>query len=159
MNAKLDISNSSWTSLDAMRLSLGAIYFHFGFLKFFPDLSPAEVIASYTAMKVSGYSLDAAQALRWIAIMECAIGLGFLFKFGLRWVAILFGAHMLGTFMPLLLLPEFAFKIAPFAPTTEGQYILKNLVLASAGWAVLSPHVRKSKPSPETLKPQTATPL
>lgn len=46
------------------------------------------------------------------------------------------------TFLPIFLLPEFAFKFVPFAPSLEGQYILKNLVLVSAGWAVVAPYFR-----------------
>ena len=48
---------------------------------------------------------------------------------------------MAATFAPIFLLPEFAFKFAPVAPTLEGQYILKNLVLVSAGWLVFAPHL------------------
>ncbi len=48
---------------------------------------------------------------------------------------------MFGTFMPLFVLPEFTFKIAPFAPNVEGQYIFKNVVFVAAGWTVLLPAV------------------
>jgi len=143
LSNRSDRVGASWTSLDAIRLSLGLIYFHFGFLKFFPDLSPAEVIASYTAMKLTGFHLQASGALMWIAVMECAIGLGFLFKVWMRWVGILFGLHMAATFLPLFVLPEFSFKFVPFAPSIEGQYIMKNLVLLSAGWAVVSPYIKR----------------
>jgi hypothetical protein len=34
---------------------------------------------------------------------------------------------------PLFLFPERAFVAVPFVPTLEGQYILKNAVLVSAG--------------------------
>ena len=151
MNDLSDKAGAAWTSLDAIRLSLGLIYFHFGFLKFFPDLSPAEVIASYTAMKLTGFSMQAAGALWWIAVMECAIGLGFLFKVFMRVTGVLFFMHMLATFLPIFLLPEFAFKFAPFAPSIEGQYILKNLVLVSAGWAVVAPHFAASGEASEVV--------
>lgn len=139
-------------SSDAVRLSLGYIYLHFGVLKFFPDLSPAEVLASYTTMKLAGFSLDADAALFWVAIMECIIGVGFLLKTWMRLAGILFLVHMAGTLLPLFILPEFAFKFFPFAPTTEGQYILKNLVLIAAGWAVVAPAFRRS---PADFSPET----
>ena len=60
----------------------------------------------------------------------------------MRTVAVLFTFHMAATFLPLLVLPEYAFKFVPFAPTMEGQYIIKNLVLVSAGWAVLAPYFK-----------------
>jgi len=124
-----------------VRLSLGLIYFHFGFLKFYPDLSPAEIIASYTAQRLSLHWLDADTVLWIIAVLECGIGLCLLFNVLMRWVAPLFFFHMAATFAPIFLLPEFAFKFAPVAPTLEGQYILKNLVLVSAGWLVFAPHL------------------
>ncbi len=133
-----------------LRLALGLIYFHFGFLKFFPDLSPAELLAGQTIMRLSLHGLDAATALRCLAVFECAIGLGFLFNVCMRWVFFLFLIHMLGTLLPLLLLPEFTFKISPLAPTLEGQYILKNLVFIAAGWTVLWPYV-KSTPKSQTV--------
>lgn len=145
MSNTVDNAGASWTSLDAIRLSLGVIYFHFGFLKFFPDLSPAEVIASYTAMKLTGFHMQAAGALWWIAVLECGIGIGFLFKIFMRLTGVLFLLHMAATFLPVFLLPEFAFKFVPFGLSLEGQYILKNLVLVSAGWAVVSPYFKKDK--------------
>ena len=128
-----------------IRLSLGLIYFHFGFLKFYPDLSPAEVIASYTAQKMSLYWLDSVTVLWLIAVLECVIGFGFLFNLWLRWIGLLFYFHMAATFVPVFILPEFAFKFAPLAPTIEGQYILKNFVLMAAGWVLLAPHFREFK--------------
>ena len=48
---------------------------------------------------------------------------------------------MIGTFLPLVLLPEFTFKVAPLAPNIEGQYIFKNIVFLAAGWTVLLPQI------------------
>ncbi len=120
-----------------LRLSLGFVYFYFGLLKFFPDLSPAELLAGQTVMRLSLGHLDAQSALAWLGGLECLIGLGLLLNVLPRGVFVLFLLHMAGTFLPLLLFPEFAFKIAPLAPTLEGQYILKNLVFVAAGWTVL----------------------
>ncbi len=120
-----------------MRLALGLVYFHFGILKFFPDLSPAELLASQTMMRISW--LDAHQALFYLAVFECLLGLMLLFNVGMRFASVLFLLHMAGTFAPLFLLPELTFKIAPLAPTMEGQYILKNIVFVAAGLAVFVP--------------------
>ena len=43
-----------------------------------------------------------------------------------------------GTFLPLLFFPSETWKRIPYAPTLEGQYILKNLVLISAGIIIVS---------------------
>ena len=143
MDRETPSTSPKFTSLEAVRLTLGYIYLHFGALKFFPDLSPAEVLASYTTMKLAGFQLDADTALFWVAVMECLIGLGFLLRVCMRLAGVLFLLHMAGTLLPLFILPEFAFKFFPFAPTTEGQYILKNLVLIAAGWALVAPHFRR----------------
>ncbi len=122
-----------------LKFSLGIIYLHFGFLKFYPDLSPAELLATQTIMTLTGHRLDAQQSLFLLALMETLIGLGFLFNVFRRAMFVLFTFHMLGTLTPLILLPEFAFKIAPLAPTIEGQYIIKNIVFLAAGWTILLP--------------------
>ncbi len=125
-----------------LRIALGIIYLHFGILKLFPDLSSAEMIAGQTIMRLSWSWLDTHTAVLVLAIFECAIGLAFLFGIGRRWMPLVFFAHMAGTAVPLFVLPELVFKIAPFAPTLEGQYILKNLVFVAAGWIVLVPEMR-----------------
>jgi hypothetical protein len=127
-----------------LRLSAGFVYFYFGFLKFFPDLSPAELIAAQSMMRLSLHWLDASTALWWLALMECTIGLSFLFNIGMRWVFFLFLIHQASTFIPLFILPELTFKIAPFAPTMEGQYIMKNLISVAAGWTVMLPAVQEA---------------
>jgi hypothetical protein len=141
----LNESAGSSRSPTFLRLALGYIYLHFGFLKFFPDLSPAELIATQTVMAVSMQTFDATTAQFYLAILESAIGLGLIFNLLPRLVFGLFIAHMFGTFLPLLLLPEFTFKIAPFAPNLEGQYIFKNVVYVAAGWTVLMPEILAQK--------------
>jgi hypothetical protein len=143
LNDSLPTARATPGSSRAIRLSLGLVYLHFGLLKFYPDLSPAEMISGYTAQRLSCYWLDSGEVLFLIAILECFIGGCFLLNVFLRWVAPLFFFHMAATFLPIFLLPELTFKVAPFAPTFEGQYILKNLVLVSAGWVVLSPYLRE----------------
>lgn len=125
-----------------LRLSAGFVYFFFGFLKFFPDLSPAELIASQTLMRLSFGMLDANTALFLLAVMECTIGLSFLFNIFMPWLFFLFLFHQAMTFTALFIFPEITFKIAPFAPTMEGQYVFKNLISLSAGWTVMLPGVK-----------------
>ncbi len=138
-----------------LRYALGLVYFHFGLLKFFPDLSPAEMLATQTVMSVTLNWLDASTALWWLAILECAIGLGLIFNVLPRVTFVLFIGHMIGTFLPLFILPEFTFKIAPFAPNVEGQYIFKNIVFVAAGWTVLRPNVfPRHLPRPATAEAQ-----
>lgn len=125
-----------------LRLSAGFVYFYFGFLKLFPDLSPAEVIAGETLTRLSFHWLSASMALRCLALMECAIGLCFLFSYKLHIVFLVFIFHQASTFLPLFIVPELCFKFAPFAPTMEGQYIFKNLISVAAGFTIMLPAVR-----------------
>lgn len=126
-------------SVTLLKWALGIIYLHFGLLKFFPQLSPAEILSTETIMALTGHLLTASQSLFLLALMETVLGLGFLLRIFPRATFVVFTLHMLGTLTPLVLLPEFTFKVAPFAPTLEGQYILKNLVFLAAGWAILLP--------------------
>lgn len=51
-------------------------------------------------------------------------------------IALLF-MQMVGTFMPLVLLPEVVYQGNQFyRPTMEGQYIVKNLLVISAALVV-----------------------
>jgi hypothetical protein len=69
---------------------------------------------------------------------EVAIGVAFLFRRTIRIAIALLFLQMVGTFMPLVLLPEITFQAGrlPFAPTLEGQYIIKNLMIISAALVV-----------------------
>lgn len=67
-----------------------------------------------------------------------AIGVTFLFRSTIRIGIPLLAFQMVGTFMPLLLLPDVVFQAghAPYAPSLEGQYIIKNLLIISAALVV-----------------------
>jgi len=119
-----------------LRLSLGTVFLWFGALKLFPDLSPAESLATRTISALTGGAVVPAVSLPALAAVECVIGLGLLAGRGLRAVLLLLFLQMLGTLAPLLLYPAECFARVPWAPTLEGQYIVKNLVLVSAGIVV-----------------------
>jgi uncharacterized membrane protein YkgB len=101
-------------------------------------------------MRLTGGMLDANTALFYLAIMECALGLALIFNVCMRLTFVLFLFHMIGTFSPLVVLPELTFRVAPLAPTMEGQYIIKNIVFVAAGWAVLMPPLFLSKTEPSS---------
>jgi uncharacterized membrane protein YphA (DoxX/SURF4 family) len=115
-----------------LRISLGVVFLWFGFLKFFPGLSPAQDLAARTIERLSLGLVGPAVSVPVLAAWECLIGLGLLFGVYLRAVLFLLAAQMLGTLTPLLLFPGEVFTRIPYAPTLEGQYIIKNAVLISA---------------------------
>jgi uncharacterized membrane protein YphA (DoxX/SURF4 family) len=119
-----------------LRVSLGVVFLWFGALKFFPGLSPAEDLAGRTIAQLTFGLLSPQTALLLLAIWECLIGFGLLFGLLLRATLFLLWLQMLGTITPLFLFPDELFVVFPIAPTLEGQYIFKNVVLVSAGLVI-----------------------
>jgi uncharacterized membrane protein YkgB len=115
-----------------LRISLGVVFFWFGVLKFFPGLSPATELAARTMRMLTGGALSDSTAVYILATWECLIGLGLMAGRLLRTTLLLLWTQMAGTLTPLVLFPEEVFTIVPIAPTLEGQYIIKNVVLISA---------------------------
>ncbi len=148
----------------ALRISLGLVFVWFGFLKFFPGLSPAADLAARTIGALSFGLIPPAAAVLILAAWESLIGIGLLTGRAMRLTLALLWLQMLGTATPLLLFPAETWVIFPIAPTLEGQYIIKNLVLISAG-LVLGATVRGGKlvtdrdlppPPPRPGKPKPA---
>lgn len=119
--------------ISILRISLGIVFFWFGVLKFFPGLSPAQDLATRTIGILTFGLIPDRTAILILAAWECLIGLGLIFGVFLRATLFLLWLQMLGTITPLFFFPQEAFTRLPYAPTLEGQYIIKNLVLISAG--------------------------
>jgi uncharacterized membrane protein YphA (DoxX/SURF4 family) len=120
----------------AVRISLGIVFFWFGFLKFFPGLSPAQELAAKTIRVLTFGVVPPEVSLPVLAAWECLIGIGLVLGKFLRAVLLLLFVQMLGTITPLVLFPDEVFQRAPYAPNLEGQYIIKNIVLISAALVV-----------------------
>ncbi len=116
-----------------LRISVGIVFFWFGFLKFFPGASPAETLATTTIQVMTGGLVEPRVSLVVLAAWECLIGLGLIFGVMLRTTLFLLFLQMPGTVTPMFFFPELTFQKIPFVLTIEGQYIVKNLVLISAG--------------------------
>lgn len=132
--------------LTLLRIGLGIIFFWFGALKLFPNLSPAEDLVRQTI-----FFVDPDLFIPVLAIWEMAIGLGLLVGRYMRLTLLLLFLQMPGTMLPLLILPHEVWTSFPFGLTMEGQYIVKNLVLVTAG-IVLGGTVRGGylEPEPKT---------
>ncbi|MFW2599622.1 DoxX family membrane protein [Aliarcobacter butzleri] len=120
-------------TIKLMRLSLGIIFVWYGMLKFFPTLSPAEDLAIKTIDIMFFHLIDGSLSIKLLAILEVAIGIGFLSGYYTKLVTIIFLGHMLCTFAPLFILPELSFTHTPYAFTLVGQYIVKNIVFILVG--------------------------
>lgn len=135
----VDRSITRWLarySLPFLRFGMGVVFLWFGGLKFFPGLSPAEDLALATMDLLTLGLIPASVSLALLATLECAIGLGFLTGKFMRLTLLLLAFQMAGALSPLLLFPGEVFDPALYAPTLEGQYIIKNLVLIGAGLVI-----------------------
>ncbi len=118
------------------RLALGVVFLWFGAIKFVPGWSPAADLATRTITLLTFGLVPPAVSLPVLAAWESLIGLGLLTGRFLRVTLLLLFVQMPGTMMPLFLFPSETFRAFPYAPTLEGQYIIKNLVLVGAAIVV-----------------------
>jgi uncharacterized membrane protein YphA (DoxX/SURF4 family) len=116
-----------------LRVSMGIVFLWFGVLKFFPGLSPATDLATRTIEQLTFGLIPPEVSIIILAAWECLIGLGLILGVFMRATLLLLFVQMMGTITPLFLFPEETFTAFPYAPTLEGQYIIKNMVLISAG--------------------------
>lgn len=133
--ARTDVLLTRWMAhhgVRALRVSLGIVFFWFGVLKFFPGLSPAQHLATRTIDVLTLGMVPSSVSIPILATWECLIGVGLMTGWFMRATLLLLFAQMLGTVTPLLFFPHETFTQFPYAPTLEGQYIIKNIVLATA---------------------------
>ncbi|MBK9333374.1 MAG: hypothetical protein IPM96_13440 [Ignavibacteria bacterium] len=121
--------------VQALQISLAVIFIWFGLLKSL-GISPAAELVKSTVNWMPVFNTD-----EWVTLIgwwEVIIGVCFLFKKTIRIAIALLAMQMAGTFMPLVLLPQITFQPGkiPYAPTIEGQYIIKNLLIISAALVI-----------------------
>jgi putative oxidoreductase len=127
-------------SLPLLRVSLGIVFVWFGALKV-TGTTPVDDLVAGTV-----YWVDPAWFVPLLGAFEIAVGLGLLVGRALRLVLALFALQMLGTFGVLVLRPDVAFQAGnPLLLTVEGEFVIKNLVLLSAGLVVGS-RLRRVRP-------------
>lgn len=136
---RLDRAISGWLAragINVLRLGLGLVFLWFGVLKFFPGLSPAQDLATRTIEQLTLGAVGPGISLPILAAWESLIGLGLITGRFLRATILLLAVQMLGAATPLVLFPAETFTQFPFAPTLEGQYIIKNVVLVGAAMVI-----------------------
>lgn len=139
-----EITVTAWMAKNGimlLRISIGIVFFWYGFIKFFEGLSPAEDIAIRTIDTLTFHLLPEKVIIYGLAAWEVLIGIGLIFNIFMRATLLLLFLQMLGTFTPLFLFPSEIFYVFPVSLTLEGQYIVKNITIIS-GAIVLGATVR-----------------
>ncbi|MGQ0797354.1 MAG: hypothetical protein ACT4OI_05780 [Methanobacteriota archaeon] len=112
----------------ALRVSLGLVFAWFGALKLVGE-SPVSHLAEGLVPGIAPALLVTV-----LGLWEVAVGIGLLVGKAMRIVLGLLWFQMAGTFALLALRPDRIFVDGnPFLLTLEGEFVVKNLVLISAG--------------------------
>ncbi len=125
----------SWLRIhgkDILRIALGIVFLWFGILKLIGQSPVEDLIAStYSFLPLTPFMIV-------LGIWEVIIGLGLLANKFLRVILPLMWLQMSGTFFSVVLLPGMFFLHSnPLLLTTEGEFIIKNLVLVAASFVLL----------------------
>ena len=121
------------TYIPIARVAFFVVFFWFGFIKLI-GLSPAGPIAQALVSKTVGDKyFDTLFII--LALIECLIGILFLFPKAVRITIPLLFVHMLIVCSPLLFVPELTWQQFA-APTLEGQYIIKNVIIIALAFGV-----------------------
>jgi len=136
---RIDVQVTNWMArfgIPFLRISLGIVFLWFGVLKFFPGLSPAQDLATRTIAILTFGLIPSNVSILVLAAWESLIGIGLITGVFMRTTLFLLFLQMLGTITPIFFFPHEVFTRVPYAPTLEGQYIIKNLVQISAGLVI-----------------------
>ena len=114
-----------------LRVCLGVVFVWFGLLKVIGK-SPVAALVAQTV-----YWVPPQAFVPFLGMWEMGVGIGLLCARAMRLTLLLFWLQMAGTFLVLVLRPDIAFQGGnPLLLTTEGEFVIKNLVLIAAGLVV-----------------------
>ena len=128
------------------RIAIFIVYFWFGLLKIF-GVSPAGPLVHELFQHTMPHFIPFSIFYTCFALYEMLIGILFLIRGCERPAILLLALHLVATAMPLVLLPATIWH-APFVPTLEGQYIIKNVLIAAAAVVIganLVPLAKRSR--------------
>ncbi len=118
------------------RFSLFVVFFWFGILKVL-SISPAESLVTHLHELTVSQFISINNFLILLGLLECSIGILWLFPRWTKLAFILFTAQMFTTFLPMIFLPKETWQNS-FVLTLTGQYIIKNLVLIASALTIVS---------------------
>jgi putative oxidoreductase len=118
-------------SLPLLRFAVGAVFIWFGALKISNDTPVADFVANTLPWFNRVWLVPA------LGVFEVAIGLALISGRFLTLVCAALVAHLTGTFLSLIMQPDVTFQHGnPLMLTTEGEFVVKNLVFIAAGLVI-----------------------
>lgn len=114
----------------AHRISLGILFIWFGLLKPFGHKTTTSILAH------SVYWGDPDTVVLALGWWEVAIGICLIIRPLVRVAILLLVMRLPGVILAFVIQPEVCFFSFPFAPTPEGQYLIKDLVIFIATLAI-----------------------
>lgn len=127
-----------------LRLAVATVYIWFGGLKLVGQ-SPVAELVEKTVPPVMPKRLS----VPLVGALEVMIGFGLLTRSALRLTLLLYFVQMANTFLVLFRLPRRSFRAGnPILLTQTGEFVVKNLVLLTAGLVIGSTIRRPSEQLP-----------
>ncbi|MEA2155797.1 MAG: hypothetical protein QOE11_1937 [Solirubrobacteraceae bacterium] len=125
-------------SITLLRVAVGLVILIFGVLKFFPGVSPAEGLTIKTTDALSLHLVPGHIAIVIVATLETIIGLLLIAGRFLRVAVYLLAGQLIGVLAPLVLFTGRLFAGPHHAPTLEGQYVIKDIIVVASGFVIAS---------------------
>ncbi|MFJ6216883.1 hypothetical protein ACIQGZ_26670 [Streptomyces sp. NPDC092296] len=136
--------------LALLRVVLGLVYIWFGVLKVIQRSPAAELVTGVIPFHTGNWAVTA------LGCFEVVLGIWFASGRALGWALPIFCAHLVGTFGVLVMMPHESFQHGnPVLLTMDGEFVVKNLVLLTAGVVVATVPRPGAGPAP-TAAPGTA---
>jgi putative oxidoreductase len=137
-------------SLPLLRISLGIVFLWFGTLK----IAQATPVGDLVARTVPFVPAD--RLVPALGAFEVLLGLGLLAGRRMGIVAALMVAHLSGTLLVLVTQPQLAFRDGnPLVLTMTGEFVVKNLVLISAGLVLATAYLNRGRTASSTGADET----
>jgi uncharacterized membrane protein YkgB len=129
------ISFSNRFSVGAAQVGLAVIFLWFGALKLLGKSPVDDLIINLS--NTLAPNLEGASFVVGIGVLEILIALTIIDRQLLRLAILFLVVHLILVSLPLFVLPEVTWS-GFLIPTLEGQYILKNIIIATSGMVVLA---------------------
>ena len=114
-------------ALPLLRVCLGLVFVWFGALKVLDATPVGDLVARTVPL------FDRSWFVPTLGAVEVLLGLALIVGRALTMVCLVLVGHLCGTFLVLVMAPDVAFQEGnPLLLTTEGEFVVKNVVLISA---------------------------